>query len=103
MLRAGKTLRFTPREVEGFRQVGLDFEGREHRTTSTTRWIAGPGRSPVIVLICWTRSPQRWPTRSGCNYHLDSAPCLLPVVLGNLDPVVGDAFEVDQIVLLDIA
>ena len=27
MLRAGKALRFTPREVEGFRQVGLDFEG----------------------------------------------------------------------------
>lgn len=27
MLRAGKALRFTPDEIEGFRSLGLDFDG----------------------------------------------------------------------------
>lgn len=29
MLRAGNALRFTPDEIEGFRELGLDFEGAQ--------------------------------------------------------------------------
>ena len=42
MLRAGKALRFTPREVEGFRQVGLDFEGARTQDgidEALDRWV----------------------------------------------------------------
>ena len=42
MLRAGKALRFTPQEVEGFRQVGLDFEGartQDDIDEAMDRWV----------------------------------------------------------------
>ena len=42
MLRAGKALRFTPREVEGFRRVGLDFEGartQDDLDEALDRWV----------------------------------------------------------------
>ena len=42
MLRAGKALRFTPQEVEGFRQVGLDFEGartQDDIDEALDRWV----------------------------------------------------------------
>ena len=42
MLRAGKALRFTPREVDGFRQVGLDFEGartQDDVDDALDRWV----------------------------------------------------------------
>ena len=42
MLRAGKALRFTPQEVEGFRKVGLDFEGartQDDIDDALDRWV----------------------------------------------------------------
>ena len=42
MLRAGKVLRFTPQEVEGFRQVGVDFEGartQDDVDDALDRWV----------------------------------------------------------------
>jgi hypothetical protein len=42
MLHAGKALRFTPQEVEGFRQVGLDFEGartQDDIDEALDRWV----------------------------------------------------------------
>ena len=41
MLRAGHTLRFTPDEVEGFRKLGLDFDGartQDDVEQVLTRW-----------------------------------------------------------------
>ena len=52
LLRAGRALRFTPDEVDEFRSLGVDFEGRERRTTSSGSWPHGPMRSPMNVLIC---------------------------------------------------
>ncbi len=41
MLRAGHTLRFTPDEIEGFRKLGLDFDGartQDDVEQVLTRW-----------------------------------------------------------------
>ena len=41
MLRAGHTLRFTPDEIEGFRKLGLDFDGartQDDVAQVLTRW-----------------------------------------------------------------
>ena len=41
MLRAGDALRFTPDEIEAYRQLGLDFDGartRDDVEQALTRW-----------------------------------------------------------------
>lgn len=41
MLRAGKTRRFTPDEIEDFRKLGLDFDGAQTQDNieqALTRW-----------------------------------------------------------------
>ena len=41
MIRAGHTLRFTPDEIEGFRKLGLDFDGartQDDVEQVLTRW-----------------------------------------------------------------
>ena len=42
MLRAGDALRFTPDEIETYRQLGLDFDGartRDDVEQALTRWV----------------------------------------------------------------
>jgi hypothetical protein len=56
MLRAGKSLRFTPDEVDEFRSLGLDFEGVRTQDDIEQALAGGPVRLPMNALICWTRS-----------------------------------------------
>ena len=103
MIRSGNSVRFTPNEVEEFRQVGLDLgdvECQNDIEQEVSRWAHTLADERFEL---WRRSLRRWRKRKALNCLPDSTSRLLQNLLSNLGPLVRAAFEITKVVRLDRA
>jgi hypothetical protein len=103
MIRSGNLARFTPTEVDEFRQIGIDLGNVKHQNDierEMSRWAhtLADERFALLEKIASTMAKAkgvRLPPKLNVAPFADSSQYR--------DPFVGDAFEVTKIVSLDLA